>query len=371
MKFSLNRDDLLPALERTVRLVERRNTIPVLANIKICAVGDAISLTATDLDMQATSTVPADIAQPGETTLPAATLLDFVKKLPSAVLTIETQPLCPAATVKSGRSRATLNTLPAEDFPDLSLGAFTHSFDLAPGGLSTMIERVDFAISTEETRYYLNGIYLHAAGTGDAQHLRAVATDGHRLAQHQIALPDGAAGMAGIILPRKAVSEIARLIKSLKDPLRIEVSPTKLRLTAGGVIFATKLIDGTYPDYGRVIPGGNDRIAKVEIAALGAAVALVSTISSDRGRAVKFAWREDGLTLSVITPDTGEARDEVDAEFAGDPLEIGFNAAYVADILGALPGTRATLAMADPGSPCLITAEGDPASLFVLMPMRV
>ncbi|MFG1255923.1 DNA polymerase III subunit beta [Xanthobacter flavus] len=391
MKLTISRDALAAALDRVGRVVETRNTIPILSNVRIVAHppeqaaqaavanggtrSGTVSVTGTDLDMEAISTAEAEVAAPGETTLPAKMAADFVRKLPAgAKVELADDGERGKLTIKSGRSRISVNTLAAGDFPDLSAGDFSNTFVLQASALLNMLDRVSFAISSEETRYYLNGIYLHVAQSEDGPALRAVATDGHRLAQHQVLAPQGTDGMAGIIVPRKAVGEITRLLKPLgEESVRLEVSTTKLRLTAGVTTLTTKLIDGTFPDYGRVVPSGNDKLATLDKEALGEAVARVATVSSERGRAVKFTFDDAGLlTLSVTNPDTGDATDAVEILYKAEPLEIGFNASYVADILAAVPGTRVQMAMADPGSPCLITPEAEGAgSLFVLMPMRV
>ncbi|MEW6256924.1 MAG: DNA polymerase III subunit beta [Pseudomonadota bacterium] len=370
MKITVNKDDLLPALERAKRLVERRNTIPILANVKLEAVGDRLTITATDLDMQATATVPADVTEAGEMTAPAHTLGDFVKKLPGGTVSITHDDK--AATIRSGRSRATLHTLPTADFPDLACGDFSHTFEIGADALARMMERVGFAISTEETRYYLNGIYMHRVTALGLPCLRMVATDGHRLALDQVTAPDGSEGMPGIILPRKAVGEMEKLLAPRKDgSARLEVSATKIRLTAGDTVFASKLIDGTFPDYGRVIPAGNGKRADLDKAALAGAVDRVSTVSSERGQAVKFSLGEGRLTLSVTNPDGGDAAEDLEADYASDPLEIGFNSRYVLDILAAFPAAQVQVALNDAGSPALFTIDGAPAPAFVLMPMRV
>lgn len=374
MKLTIARDALLSAIERARHVIERRNTIPILSNVLLKARDAALALTGTDLDMEVRTTAAAEISAPGAVTVPAQVLYDFVRKLPEgAQVQVEAQ--SSGVLIKSGRSRVTLNTMPDADFPELAAGDFPNTFDLPAAALATMLERVSFAISSEETRYYLNGIYLHVPAEPDADGpcLRAVATDGHRLARHQVLAPEGTAGMAGIILPRKAVAEIARLLKPLgEEKVTLSVSTTKLRLSAGVTTLTTKLIDGTFPDYGRVIPAGNHKVAAMETAALAASVDRVTTVTSDRGNAVKFSFAAGApLTLSVRNPDSGEASDEVDGTFEGDPLEIGFNGKYVLEILGAMPGKRLRLALGDPGSPVLVTPEGDDTSLFVLMPMRV
>ncbi|MBP2147971.1 DNA polymerase III subunit beta [Xanthobacter flavus] len=374
MKLTISRDALAAALDRVGRVVETRNTVAILSNVRLSAHNGTVAVTGTDLDMEAISTAEAEVAAAGATTLPAKMASDFVRKLPAgAKVELSDDGERGKLTIRSGRSRISVNTLPSGDFPNLSTGEFSNSFALPASALLNMLDRVDFAISSEETRYYLNGIYLHLAQAEDGPALRVVATDGHRLAQHQVQAPQGSEDLPGVIVPRKAVSEIGRLLKPLgEESVRLEVSTTKLRLTAGVTTLTTKLIDGTFPDYGRVVPSGNDKLATLDKEALGEAVARVSTVSSERGRAVRFRFDGGMLTLSVTNPDTGDATDELEATYDAEPLDIGFNASYVADILAAVPGAKVTMAMADPGSPCLIIPEAEgTGSLFVLMPMRV
>jgi DNA polymerase-3 subunit beta len=273
--------------------------------------------------------------------------------------------------IRAGRSRFTLQTLPESDFPDLTAGDMTHKFSLAAADLKRLIDKTQFAISTEETRYYLNGIYLHAAGSGKSATLRAVATDGHRLAQTDLPLPAGAAGMPGIIVPRKTVTEVQRLIEDSQAEVAVELSSTKIRFSIGTVVLTSKLIDGTFPDYGRVIPTGNDKELTVDKKDFEAAVDRVSTVSSERGRAVKLSLLGGKLVLSVTNPDSGSATEELEVEYDGDPLDIGFNSRYLLDIAAQLDGEVAVLRLADPGSPTLIQDKDAKGALYVLMPMRV
>jgi DNA polymerase-3 subunit beta len=247
----------------------------------------------------------------------------------------------------------------------------SHKFTLAPADLKRLIEKTQFAISTEETRYYLNGIYLHIAGSGKASMLRAVATDGHRLAQVELALPAGAEGMPGIIVPRKTVGEVQRLIEDNDGEVSVELSSSKIRFSIGAITLTSKLIDGTFPDYGRVIPVANDKELVVDKAEFEAAVDRVSTVSSERGRAVKLSLNAGKLTLSVNNPDSGSATEELEVEYEADPLDIGFNSRYLLDIAAQLEGEAAVLKLADPGSPTLIQDRSSAGALYVLMPMRV
>jgi DNA polymerase-3 subunit beta len=358
-------------------VVERRNTIPILSNVLIRAEGGRLTLKATDLDLEVTETVAAEVGQPGATTVPAHILHDIVRKLPDgAEVSLDTGDGQQLA-LKSGRSRFTLQILPEADFPDLTTGEFPVRFQLPASTLKKLIDRTQFAISTEETRYYLNGIYLHAITVGKKPMLRAVATDGHRLAQAQVEAPAGAEKMTGVIVPRKAVGEIQKLVETGDATIDVEISDTKIRVTipaaAGGsdVVLTSKLIDGTFPDYARVIPQNNEKVLKVDRGEFADAVDRVSTISSERGRAVKVALSDGKMTLSVNNPDSGSATEEVGVDYEGDDIEIGFNSRYLLDVAGQLETKTAEFRLNDPGSPTLILDDGASDALYVLMPMRV
>lgn len=372
MKVTVERTQLLKSLGHVHRVVERRNTIPILANVLIRAGQSRLSLKATDLDLEVSESIAAEAGADGATTVPAHIIYDIVRKLPDgAQVALEGDGERGVLVVRAGRSRFTLQTLPENDFPDLNAGDMTHKFTLPAADLKRMIDKTQFAISTEETRYYLNGIYLHAAKSGKTETLRAVATDGHRLAQYDVALPDGASGMPGVIVPRKTVGEVQRLIENSDTEITIELSQAKIRFTIGDVVLTSKLIDGTFPDYARVIPLGNDKILKVDKGEFEHAVDRVSTVSSERGRAVKLSLAGNKLTLSVTNPDSGSATEEVEVEYDADSLEIGFNSRYLLDIAAQIEGESAVLKLSDPGSPTLIQDTETKNALYVLMPMRV
>jgi DNA polymerase III subunit beta len=274
-------------------------------------------------------------------------------------------------TVSAGRVNFRLQCLGEADFPDITAGTFSHSFRMPAADLLRLIERTQFAISTEETRYYLNGIYLHAVESEGEPRLRAVATDGHRLARAEIPAPDGSAGMPGIIVPRKTVGELQKLLGESEGEIAVELSETKIRFTLGEVVLTSKLIDGTFPDYQRVIPQNNEKTLTLDRESFSAAVDRVSTISSERGRAVKLALSDGQLTLTVNSPDAGTATEELPVGYEAGDLEIGFNARYLLDIAGQLGGEETVFMLADPGSPTLIRDRGDEGTLYVLMPMRV
>jgi DNA polymerase-3 subunit beta len=371
MRVTVERSHLLKSLGHVHRVVERRNTIPILSNVLIRADDGRLTLKATDLDLEITETVPAEVAQGGATTVPAHLLHDIVRKLPDgAEVSLDSTEGTQLA-VKSGRSRFTLQMLPEADFPDLTTGEFPTRFTLPASAVKKLIDRTQFAISTEETRYYLNGIYLHVVTVDGKPMLRAVATDGHRLAQSQLEAPAGSAGMTGVIIPRKAIGEIHKLVEAGDTPVSIELSDTKVRVTIGDVVLTSKLIDGTFPDYVRVIPRGNNKVLKVDRGEFAEAVDRVSTISSERGRAVKMALSDGKMVLSVNNPDSGSAVEELGVDYPADAIEIGFNARYLLDVAGQLETGTAEFRFADPGSPTLILDDGAADALYVLMPMRV
>lgn len=372
MRITLERSNLLKSLNHVHRVVERRNTIPILSNVLLKAEGAALDMKATDLDLEITESTAAMVEQAGATTVPAHLLYEIVRKLPdgSEVL-LATTPDGGSMTVASGRSKFSLQCLPQSDFPDLTAGSFSHSFKIKASDFKMLIDRTQFAISTEETRYYLNGIFLHTIEASGALKLRAVATDGHRLARADVDAPSGSEGMPGIIIPRKTVGELQKLIDNPDLVIGIEISDSKIRLSIGTVVLTSKLIDGTFPDYQRVIPQANDKEMRVDCQTFARAVDRVSTISSERGRAVKLALSDGQLLLTVNNPDSGSATEEVAVGYENDAMEIGFNAKYLLDITSQLSGDDAIFLLADAGSPTLIRDTAGVDALYVLMPMRV
>jgi DNA polymerase-3 subunit beta len=372
MKVTLERATLLKSLGHVHRVVERRNTIPILSNVLLHAQDRSLMLKATDLDLEVTETVPADVAVGGGTTLPAHVLYDIVRKLPDgAQVSLEIGGEGGQLMLRSGRSRFALQSLPEADFPDLNAGDLLHRFVLGAKDLKRLIDKTQFAISTEETRYYLNGIFVHTLDVDGRTMLRAVATDGHRLARLEMPAPAGSESIPGVILPRKTVGEVQKLVEEGDAEIVVELSATKVRFTLGDTVLTSKLIDGTFPDYARVIPSGNDKRLVVDKDAFAAAVDRVSTISSERGRAVKLSLIDSKLTLSVTNPDSGSATEELEVDYDAPPLDIGFNARYLLDITAQLDSDTALLKLADPGSPTVLQDRDGAAALYVLMPMRV
>jgi len=372
MRVVLERSNLLKSLGHVHRVVERRNTIPILSNVLLTTDGASLEMKATDLDLEITEAAPAVVEQAGATTVPAHLLYDIVRKLPEgAEVMLKMEESGQSLSVISGRSTFRLQCLPQADFPALTAGQFSHIFRLESSALRDLIEKTQFAISTEETRYYLNGIYLHTLESDSGLKLRAVATDGHRLARAEIEAPAGSEGMPGVIIPRKTVGELQKLVDDPDVAVTVELSDTKIRFTIGSVILTSKLIDGTFPDYQRVIPTNNDKELIIDRQSFAAAVDRVSTVSSERGRAVKLSLADGQVTFTVNNPDSGSATEEIPAGYDAEPLEIGFNARYLLDVAAQLSGSEARFLLADAGSPTLIQDTSDERTLYVLMPMRV
>jgi DNA polymerase-3 subunit beta len=372
MKLTIERSSLLKSLAHVQGVVERRNTIPILSNVLLNARDGALGMTATDMDLAIVESVPADVTQDGATTVSAHTFYDVVRKLPEgAQVEIGSGGEQNQLTMRAGRSRLNLATLPSDDFPAMSEGDLPHHFTLSAEALGGLIDRTRFAMSTEETRYYLNGLYVHPADTDGTKVLRAVATDGHRLARIEMALPAGAEEMPGVIIPRKTIGEVRKLIDEIGGDTELSLSDTSIRFGFDGVVLTSKLIDGTFPDYERVIPFANDKSLKVDTKHFSHAVDLVSTISTERSRAVKLSLDQGNLVLSVISPDQGSATEELEVEYIDGPLEIGFNSRYLLDITQQIEGEGAQFMLSDGASPTLVRDAANADALYVLMPMRV
>ena len=374
MNFKADRATLLKALAHVQSVVEKRNTLPILANVLIVAREGRLSLTATDMEIAVVQEVAATVLQDGAATAPAATLYEIVRKLPDGLEVEISHPGGETALqLRAGRFATSLNALPVEDFPAMTAGSLAHRFALPAVVLRAMIDRSRFAISTEETRYYLNGIYLHATESEGAPVLRAVATDGHRLARVEEPLPAGAEGMPGVIVPRKTVAELRKLIEETSDQVTVALSDTRIQFTLGPVMLTSKLIDGTFPEYDRVIPRGNDKVLRVVKKDFAEAVARVAAISLERTRPVKLSLARDLLVLSAANPEHGTATEELDGtrvHYDNGPLEIGFQARYITDITDQIEGEVEFL-LADGGAPTIVRDASDASALYVLMPMRV
>ncbi|PCI96780.1 MAG: DNA polymerase III subunit beta [Alphaproteobacteria bacterium] len=371
MKLSIDRSALLRALNHVQSVVERRNTIPILSNVLMKAEDGVLALSSTDMDLEINESVAANVTMAGATTAPAGTFHEIVRKLPDGSdVEVELNAEGTQITVRSGRSQFKLSCLPVADFPEISTGDLPGGFSLPASDLRALIDRTKFAMSTEETRYYLNGIYVHEADNDGVKVLRAVSTDGHRLARFEMPLPEGAAGMPAVIIPRKAIGEIRKLIEDAADLIQITLSENKIRFAFDHIVLTSKLIDGTFPDYQRVIPQGNDKIVEIDPKVFSRAIDRVSTISDGKSHALKITLDGKLMTLSASSPEAGSATEEL--EVNGDAkMEIGFNAKYLLDITSQIEGEGCRLTLADSASPTIIQDNSDPSSLYVLMPLRV
>ncbi|KPP89300.1 MAG: DNA polymerase III beta subunit beta DnaN [Rhodobacteraceae bacterium HLUCCA08] len=372
MKFSIERGVLLKAVAQAQSVVERRNTIPILANVLIEAEGDEVHFRATDLDIEVVDRAPAKVERAGATTVSAVTLNEIVRKLPDgALVSLSEDGASGRLAIEAGRSNFSLATLPKQDFPVMASSDYQTNFSCDAPTLRRLFDKSKFAISTEETRYYLNGVFMHVADSDGGKVLRCVATDGHRLARIDADLPEGADGMAGVIVPRKTVGELRKLLDDDDAKIAVSVSETKVRFATPDITLTSKVIDGTFPDYTRVIPAGNTRKMEVDAAEFAKAVDRVATVSSERSRAVKLQLDEDRLILSVNAPDSGAAEEELAVAYGDERLEIGFNAKYLLEIASQVDRENAVFLFNSSGDPTLMREGNDTTAIYVVMPMRV
>ena len=377
-KIKLERAPLLKSLARLQSIVEKRNTIPILSHIKLEATGNTLTLSATDMDLAAVEKIAATVEKKGAVTVPAHTFYDIVRKFTeNATVTLDVDSAKGQVKITGGNAKFSLSCLSAADFPVLSEGELPHNFNLSPKECINLIDKARFAMSTEETRYYLNGVYLHVgvasefSGIKGQESLKAVATDGHRLARIEVPLPAGAKGMPGVIVPRKAVSELRKLIEESAETVQISLSESKIRFVCGSVTLVSKLIDGTFPDYERVIPTANSKLLELPAKVLAQAIDRVSTISTEKTRGIKFSLNKGNITLAASSPENGSAQEEVPANYAADLIEIGFNSRYMLEVLGQFEGETAQMLLSDGASPALLRDPADATALYVVMPMRI
>jgi DNA polymerase III subunit beta len=372
MKLTMERSALIKALGHVQSVVERRNTIPILSNVLLSADGGAVTFSATDLDMEIVDETSAGVGAPGQITAPAHTLYEIVRKLPDgADVELKFAGDDPRLSIQAGRSRFNLPVLPSGDFPVMSSDGLSPPIQVDTADLMRLIDKTRFAISTEETRYYLNGLYLHTVSEGGETKLRAVATDGHRLALAEMPAPEGTGGAPGVIVPRKTVQEARRLLEDAGESVQLQVSPAKVRFEFGRAALTSKVIDGSFPDYMRVIPRDNQKVVRIDNALFADAVDRVATISAEKSRSVKLAIEPGRLVLTVRNMEAGQAVEELEIDYDGEPFEIGFNARYLLDVAGQIGGETAEFRFADPASPTLVLDPTDAGVRYVLMPLRV
>ncbi|MAJ24646.1 MAG: DNA polymerase III subunit beta [Rickettsiales bacterium] len=371
MKAIIDKKKLMQALSHLHGVVEKRNTIPILANVLIEAKDNSISLAATDMEIAEVQKVTCEVDQDGIITTPAHVLHDIVRKLPeNARIELESFE-GKKLDIKTDKISFSLMCLNPKDYPDIHSGDFPNGFEIEAERLSRLIDKTLFSVSTEETRYYLNGIYIHAVKEDSNEKFRVVATDGHRLSRLSTELPLNANDLQGVIIPRKTVTELRKIIDSKQNIVKIQISKNKIRFIIDNITLTSKLLDGAFPDYEKVIPNNNKKELIIDNKEFIDAVDRVSTLSSDRTRAIKFELKNKSLTISAENPDQGSAKEHINVHYTGDDLEIGFNSRYLLDIAKQISGAQIKFLLSDKLSPTLIFDDDDKQALYLLMPMHI
>lgn len=365
MKISIERDVLLKPLQQVIGAVEKRNTMPALANILIKADSNQIQFTGTDLEIELQASIEHPVEESGETTLPARKLMDICKALPEgATITIDADGN--KASVKSGRSRFSLVTLPAAEFPVLEDITSSKLFSLPQSTLKSLIEKTAFAMAHQDVRYYLNGLMLEVS----PNLLRSVATDGHRLAMGETQAEIDTESQQQVIVPRKGIHELSRLLEDEGDA-QVQISANHIRVTTDGLRFTSKLIDGRFPDYDRVLPKGGDKDLLVNRDALRHALSRASILSNEKYRGIRLLIQAKGLKIQAHNPEQEEAEDELEIPYEGESLEIGFNVNYLIDVLNTVKDENVVITLKDSNSSALIKGENTEDAQYVVMPMRL
>jgi len=367
MQFEVAKQVLLKAIANVNGAVEKKNTIPVLQNIKIEAKDDKVVLLATDMDILVTSSFESDMKNSGSTTVPAQMFFDIVRKIPDGSSVMISQDSPTIMQIKSGKSKYSLPCIDASEFPNLSEGELSAEIEVEAEKFAKMIDKTRFAISNDETRYYLNGLFLQALQKDSGFELRTIATDGHRLALSF--LVSDLKAPFGVILPKKSVAEIRRIIDGSKK-VKIAVSRVKIKITTDQATIVSKLIDGEFPDYDKVLPKNNTQIAVINRRNFFDCVDRVSTVATDKHRSVKLIIENGKMSLQVNTNDGSFAYEELDVNYSGERIETGFNSRYLLDIIGQIDKEELLMRFKDGASPALIEAK-DMSSVFVIMPVRI
>ena len=375
MEIKANSSDLLKALNHIHGIVEVRHTLPILSNIVLLAENNELSLSSTNLDIFCSDKIDAEIVTSGEISVPAITFFEIVKRLPSGsdvILSMADDDT--ELVLKCGRSKFNLSTLKTEDFPILSDKDLSTYFVISADELGRMIDKTKFAISNEETRYYLNGIFFHKAESNSIKFLRAVATDGHRLAQYDIPLPQGAEEITGIIIPKKTVFELRKVLDDADGDVSVSLNENKIKFSFNNLKIISKVIDGTFPDYTKVIPQNNDKKFKTNNSELKNAIDRVSAVAINeetKSKAIKLTIENNKLNLSVESQSKGSAKEEIDISYSSEKVDIGFNSRYLMDICNEVDGDEIDVNLLDSISPAIILDKTDENLFFVLMPMRI
>jgi len=371
MKISIERNTLLKLLSHVQNIVEKRNTIPILSNILINAKANNVILSATDMDLSVTETVNSSVIEEGSITTPAQTLYEIVRKIPEGNEIELISNNGNKLSVRSGKSKFSLLCLPKDDFPKIENENLENEFFLNSELLKKIIDKTRFAISNEETRYYLNGIYIHVVENNNQKNLRAVTTDGHRLAKIDVDLSNETNNIPGVIIPKKTLSEVRKLIEDYDGDIKISLNETKVIFYIDNIILSSKLIDGSFPDYERVIPKNNDKELLVDTKLIYEAVDRVSTVSSEKSKSVKFSILDNIVSLSSNSPEAGSGAEDIEVNYSGEKMEIGYNAKYLLEIINQIESKKVKFKLFDASSPLIIEDPNEDKALYILMPMRI
>ena len=375
MDFKVNSSDLLKAISHIHGVVEVRHTLPILSNMIITVKDGSLKLCSTNLDIYCSDQVSAEVVSQGEISVSASTFYEIVKRLPNGSdLHATLDEASSSLILKCGRSKFNLTTMKTDDFPMIADSDLDTKFVLSATELIRMIDKTKFAISNEETRYYLNGIFFHKAQKNSIEILRAVATDGHRLAQYDIPLPQGAEDMTGLIIPKKTILELRRVLDDANGDINISLNDNKIKFSFNELTIISKVIDGTFPDYTKVIPKNNNKVFSTNSNELKSAIDRVSAVSISeeiKSKAIKLLIESNKLLLSVESLSKGSANEEVDINYNEERVEIGFNSRYLVDICNEIDGDEVIVHILDSISPAIILDKSDENLFFVLMPMRI
>ena len=371
MKISIEKNLIYKALSHVQSIVEKKNTIPILSNILLEATDSSIILSATDMDISITETINCSVIEKGSVTVPAHTLHDIVRKIPDGNEIEFISNDGKTFSIRSGKSKFSLSCLPKKDFPLIEIDKLNCEFSINSKIFLQLIEKTKFAISNEETRYFLNGIYFHKKSLNNTDYLSLVATDGHRLAKIDLPHPNGLVDIPGVIIPKKTIYELCKLLTDINEDIIINIDPNKIIFYIGKTTLISKLIDGNFPDYQKVIPKNNNNIVTADRQKFCEVVDRVSTITSEKSRAIKFRLLNNLINMNSSDPENGTATEDIIVQYGGEEIEIGFNSKYILEMINQLEEEKLILEFNDSTSPLIVKESSNNDLIFVLMPMRV
>ncbi len=366
MEISISRDDLIKPLGQAAGVVERRQTLPILAYVLVRQQKGQLTLTGTDLEVEVTVGIKVDNGTDGEMTVPARKLLDICRGLP-ADSAIKINLKGEKAVVRSGKSRFTLITMPTGDFPAIEASEWGETFEVSQKALKSLLDTTQFCMAHQDVRYYLNGLLIEL----DGKTLRAVATDGHRMAMSEIDLAESGGANRQIIVPRKGVLELTRFLEDSDEPTKISLGTNHIRVQLPGLTFTSKLVDGRFPDYNKVIPANQGKELLIDRQSFRDALSRAAILSNEKYRGVRLTLSDGKLTITAHNPEQEEAEEELAVDYSGDEMEIGFNVNYMIEAAGALDTEQVKLGLNDPNSSCTLVTPDSSGALYVIMPMRL